>query len=67
MNASEASQQSDPVVAGFRNWSQALDWDALRPATQKAVKYELLDYLGCLIAGRALMGLPGWIAERDAP
>lgn len=64
MNASEASQPSDRVVTGFRHWSQNLDWDRLRPATQKALKYELLDYLGCLIAGRALMGLPGWIAEQ---
>lgn len=55
--------QHDPVVDALRDWSRTLNWDALRASTQKAVKAELLDYLGCLIAGRALMGLPGWIAE----
>ncbi len=55
--------QNDPVVSAFADWSHKLRWDALDAKTRKAVKYELLDYLGCLIAGRALMGLPGWVAE----
>lgn len=53
----------DPVVTAFADWSQALSWDALNASTQRAVKFELLDYLGCMIAGRAMMGLPGWVAE----
>ena len=53
----------DPVVSAFCDWSRALAWDELRDATKRAVKYELLDYLGCLIAGRAMMSLPGWVAE----
>lgn len=64
MAATSAPTQPDPVVSAYCDWSRALAWDRLRPATQKAVKYELLDYLGCMIAGRALMGLPGWIAEQ---
>lgn len=66
MNANEASQRSDPVVSAFASWSHTLRWDALTEKTRKAVKYELLDYLGCLIAGRALMGVPGWIDELGA-
>ena len=54
---------SDPVVTAFANWSHTLTWDSLNASTKKAVKYELLDYLGCMIAGRAMMGLPGWVAE----
>ena len=63
MNAIEESRRTDPVVCAFAHWSENLRWDALTERTRKAVKYELLDYLGCLIAGRALMGLPGWVAE----
>ena len=63
MNTSEESRLTDPVVAAFAQWSRDLRWDALTEKTRKAVKYELLDYLGCLIAGRALMGLPAWVAE----
>jgi 2-methylcitrate dehydratase PrpD len=63
MNTSEDSHRTDAVVAAFSAWSGKLRWDALAENTRKAVKYELLDYLGCLIAGRALMGLPGWVAE----
>jgi 2-methylcitrate dehydratase PrpD len=63
MSASEASRRSDPVVTAFAQWARDLRWDALTDKTRKAVKYELLDYLGCLIAGRALMGLPCWVAE----
>ena len=63
MNTSETLHRADPVVAAFTQWSSDLNWDALTEKTRKAVKYELLDYLGCLIAGRALMGLPGWVAE----
>lgn len=63
MSAEEITRQADPVVTAFADWSGKLRWDDLTDATRKAVKYELLDYLGCLIAGRALMGVPGWIAE----
>ena len=63
MNASADSPRSDPVVTAFAQWSLDLRWDALTENTRRAVKYELLDYLGCLIAGRALMGVPAWVAE----
>ena len=63
MDGTNTPITNDPVVSGFRDWSRSLRWDDLSPATRKAVTYELLDYFGCLIAGRALMGLPGWIAE----
>ncbi|HTE16401.1 MAG TPA: MmgE/PrpD family protein [Burkholderiales bacterium] len=58
--------QADAVVRAFSDLSEKLRWDALTEKTRKAVQYELLDYLGCLIAGRALMGLPGWVAELAA-
>ena len=63
MACSTNSITPDPVVTAFADWSQALSWDALNASTQKAVKFELLDYLGCMIAGRAMMGLPDWVAE----
>jgi 2-methylcitrate dehydratase PrpD len=53
----------DPVISAFAHWSNVLRWDALAEKTRVAAKFELLDYLGCLIAGRALMGTPGWIDE----
>jgi 2-methylcitrate dehydratase PrpD len=53
----------DPVVEAFAAWSARLRWQALPPATRRLVHHELLDYLGCLIAGRALMGLPRWLEE----
>src|SRR5688572_505928 len=58
--------QTDAVVQAFSDWSEKLRWDALSEKTRKTVKYELLDYLGCLLVGRALMGIPGWIAELAA-
>lgn len=64
--AAATPAKKDCVVSAFYDWSGALCWDALTEQTRKAVKYELLDYLGCLIAGRALMGVPGWIAELAA-
>jgi len=63
MDTPAAALKHDPVVSAFCDWSRALKWDELRAATHKAVKHELLDYLGCMIGGRALMGLPGWVAE----
>ncbi len=63
MEAATSTPLHDPVVSAFADWSTTLRWDTLTEKTRKAVKYELLDYLGCLIAGRALMGVPGWIAE----
>src|SRR5688572_19476320 len=63
MATPDTTRHADPVVTAFAQWSRALRWDELSGKTRKAVKYELLDYLGCLIAGRALMGTPGWIAE----
>jgi 2-methylcitrate dehydratase PrpD len=63
MAGTGTAPQPDPVVTALGEWSRALAWNNLRAATQRAVRYELLDYLGCLIAGRAMMGFPGWIAE----
>jgi 2-methylcitrate dehydratase PrpD len=63
MAGSDTARHTDPVVTAFAQWSRTLQWDALTEKTRKAVKFELLDYLGCLIAGRALMGTPGWIEE----
>ena len=63
MAAPTSAPGHDPVVSAFADWSRTLRWDSLSEKTRKAVKYELLDYLGCLMAGRALMGRPGWVAE----
>lgn len=63
MTATASEIKNDPVVTAFADWSRSLRWNLLGDKTRKAVKYELLDYFGCLLAGRALMGQPGWIAE----
>lgn len=37
-------------------------WSALPASTRRAALDELLDFIGCVIAGRAAVGLPGWLA-----
>ena len=57
-----AGNGREPALDAFLDWSAALRWDALPPATRLMVKRELLDYLGAAIAGRALAGMPQWLS-----
>lgn len=65
MNTS-AHAATDRIAAALAAWWNSLSWDKLPEQTRGAVKAELLDYLGCVIAGRALMGVPPWIRELAA-
>lgn len=51
----------DAVAAAFAAWSCRLRWSALEPRVQQALRDELLDFVGDMIAGRAAVGMPGWL------
>ena len=52
----------EPALDAFIDWAERLSWDDVPRATQRMVKYELLDYLGAAIAGRGVAGMPRWLA-----
>jgi 2-methylcitrate dehydratase PrpD len=56
-----AERSDDPVAAAFARWSCGLQWQALEPRVQRAVRDELLDFIGDTIAGRAAVGMPAWL------
>jgi 2-methylcitrate dehydratase PrpD len=51
----------DAVAAAFATWSCELDWNALEPRVQQALRAELLDFAGDMIAGRSAVGMPAWL------
>ena len=62
MNASHhAASVDDSVVSAFAAWSANLRWDALAESTRRAALDEVMDFTGCLIAGRAALGMPAWL------
>ena len=56
-----AGSGDDPVASAFAAWSARLRWDALTEATRRAALDEVMDFTGCLIAGRAALGMPAWL------
>jgi 2-methylcitrate dehydratase PrpD len=51
----------DAVAAAFATWSFRLQWSGLDARVQQAVRDELLDFMGDMIAGRAAVGMPAWL------
>jgi 2-methylcitrate dehydratase PrpD len=52
---------SDRIVESIVSLSEQIDWTRLSPAIQNATRRELLDIMGDMIAGYALLGMPSWL------
>lgn len=52
---------SDTIVESIVSLSEQIDWSRLGPEVQNATRRELLDILGDMIAGHALLGMPPWL------
>lgn len=50
------------MAAAFAEWSCKLRWRDLDASVRRAAHEELLDFVGDLIAGRAAIGMPAWLA-----
>lgn len=53
---------SDTIVESIVSLSEQIRWSRLEPGTRTAARRELLDLLGDMIAGHALLGLKPWLA-----
>jgi len=62
----EALMQSDEITAAFGNWASSLRWDALPQPVKDMARRELLDIIGDMIAGRALLGVPPFMTAMKA-
>lgn len=52
---------SDTIVESIVSLSEQIEWSRLGPDVQSATRRELLDILGDMIAGHALLGMPPWL------
>ena len=52
---------SDRIVESIVTLSEQIDWMRLSPGVQTATRRELLDIMGDMIAGHALLGMPSWL------
>jgi 2-methylcitrate dehydratase PrpD len=57
---------SDTIVESIVSLSEQIDWRRLSPEIQNAAKRELLDILGDMVAGHALLGMPPWLEAAAA-
>lgn len=53
---------SDSIVESIVALSEQIRWSQLEPATQTAARRELIDLLGDMMAGHALLDLSPWLA-----
>lgn len=53
--------RSDAIVESIVSLSEQIDWSRLSPAVQTAARRELLDIMGDMVAGHALLGMPSWL------
>ncbi len=53
--------RSDAIVESIVALSEQIAWSRLSPAIQTAARRELLDILGDMVAGYALLGMPSWL------
>lgn len=52
---------SDSIVESIVSLSEQIEWSRLDPAVQDATRREVLDIVGDMIAGHALLGMPAWL------
>jgi len=62
MHVHPANRAGEPLIEAMLALAGRLRWSDLAPATRRMVKLELLDYAGGLLAGRAVLGMPPWLA-----
>jgi len=52
---------SDTIVGRIVSLSEQIAWTRLSPSIRNATRRELLDIMGDMIAGYALLGMPPWL------
>jgi len=52
---------SDSIVESIVSLAEQIEWSRLDPAVQTAARRELLDIMGDMMAGYALLGMPPWL------
>ncbi len=52
---------SDTIVESIVSLSEQIEWARLSPSIRNATRRELLDIMGDMIAGYALLGMPPWL------
>jgi 2-methylcitrate dehydratase PrpD len=67
MNPRTAVVEYDAIVRGLADWAPRLDWTTLPESARAVMRSELLDIVGAMVAGRALLGLPDWLAVMIQP
>lgn len=62
MTSDAVVTRAEPAVDAVVEWARTVTWESVPAATREMMKRELLDYLGAAIAGRAVIGMPPWLA-----
>lgn len=57
-----ATTRLDTITQSLSVWENAFSWDDCTEAVRTLARYELLDIVGAMVAGRSLLGLPAWLA-----
>ena len=53
--------RSDAIVESIVALSEQIAWSRLSPAVKTAARRELLDIVGDMVAGHAVLGIPAWL------
>jgi 2-methylcitrate dehydratase PrpD len=53
--------QPDLITAAFARFSETLAWQTLPEPARRLARHEVLDLLGDMVAGRALLGTPAFL------
>jgi 2-methylcitrate dehydratase PrpD len=53
--------RSDTIVEGIVALSEQIEWRRLSPSIRDAARRELLDIMGDMAAGHAVLGMPSWL------
>jgi 2-methylcitrate dehydratase PrpD len=53
--------RSDAIVESIVSLSEQIVWRGLSPSVQDAARRELLDIMGDMAAGHAVLGMPSWL------
>lgn len=57
-----ATTRLDTITESLSIWANGFSWDHCTEAVRTVARYELLDIVGAMVAGRSLIGLPVWLA-----
>lgn len=56
-----SATEPDSLAAALAAFASTLRWDSLPEATRAMARREVLDLVGDMAAGRALLGMPSWL------